>query len=68
MDETSGDVYFLLPNRTCRPPEISLGFPSRTGSHVELLLVFSTSIGFKPGDFMTIGMNEERIMAALRTE
>ena len=26
----------------------------------ELLLAFWASIGFKPGDFMTVGMNEKR--------
>jgi hypothetical protein len=29
------------------------------GTHAELLLAFWASIGFKPGDFMTIGMNEK---------
>jgi hypothetical protein len=28
--------------------------------HAELLLAFYASMGFKPGDFMTIGMNEKR--------
>src|ERR1700682_4096783 len=32
----------------------------RYGTHAELLLAFWASIGFKPGDFMTIGMNEKR--------
>jgi hypothetical protein len=27
----------------------------------ELLLAFWASIGFKPGDFMTTGMNEKRV-------
>ena len=30
------------------------------GTHTELLLAFWTSIGFKPGDFITTGMNEKR--------
>jgi hypothetical protein len=30
------------------------------GTHAELLLAFWASIGFKPGDFMTIGMSEKR--------
>lgn len=30
------------------------------GTHIELLLAFSASIGSKPGHFMTIGMNEAR--------
>jgi hypothetical protein len=30
------------------------------GTHTELLLAFWASMGFKPGDFMTIGMNEKR--------
>jgi hypothetical protein len=29
-------------------------------THAELLLAFWASIGFKPGDFMTTGMNEKR--------
>jgi hypothetical protein len=33
---------------------------ARQGTHAELLLAFWASIGFKPGDFMTIGMNEKR--------
>jgi len=31
------------------------------GTHAELLLALWASIGFKPGDFMTAGMNEKRI-------
>src|ERR1700730_16231985 len=30
------------------------------GTHAKLLLAFWTSIGFKPGDFITTGMNEKR--------
>jgi hypothetical protein len=30
------------------------------GTHAELFLAFWASMGFKPGDFMTTGMNEKR--------
>ncbi len=33
---------------------------TRHETHAELLLAFWASMGFKPGDFMTIGMNEKR--------
>jgi hypothetical protein len=33
---------------------------ARQGTRAELLLAFWASIGFKPGDFMTTGMNEKR--------
>jgi hypothetical protein len=35
-------------------------FDAKWGAHNELLLAFWSSIGFKPGDFMTVGMNEKR--------
>jgi hypothetical protein len=35
-------------------------FEAKYGAHNELLLAFWSSIGFKPGDFMTVGMNEKR--------
>ena len=34
--------------------------PARYGTHAQLLLAFWASIGFKPGEFMTIVMNEKR--------
>jgi hypothetical protein len=33
---------------------------SQVRKHAELLLAFWTSMGFKPSDFMTTGMNEKR--------
>jgi hypothetical protein len=45
--------------------------PSRAkyGAQNELLLAFWSSIGFKPGSFMTAGMSEQRahFFAAFRT-
>ena len=38
----------------------TVAWKARYGTHTELLLAFWASIGFKPGDFMTIGMNEKR--------
>lgn len=38
----------------------SVAWEKRCGTRAELLLAFWASIGFKPGDFMTIGMNEKR--------
>ena len=38
----------------------AVAWEAKYGTHAELLLAFWASIGFKPGDFMTIGMNEKR--------
>ena len=38
----------------------AVAWEARYGTHAELLLAFWAPIGFKPGDFMTIGMNEKR--------
>jgi hypothetical protein len=37
-----------------------LGIEAGYGTQAELILAFWTAIGFKPGDFMTVGMNEKR--------
>jgi hypothetical protein len=34
--------------------------------YAELVLAFLASIGFKPGDFMTTGMNEKRVASLCR--
>jgi transposase InsO family protein len=38
----------------------AVAWESRYGTHAELLLAFRTSIGFKSGNFVTIGMNQKR--------
>jgi hypothetical protein len=48
-----GDIPDLTIARFCH-------IVARLGTQTELLLAFWTSIGFKPGDFITIGMNEKR--------
>ena|SRR5437867_13158952 len=42
------------------PRRKAVAWEKRCGTRAELLLAFWASIGFKPGDFMTIGMNEKR--------
>ena len=41
----------------------SRNFWAPVQAHAELLLAFCASIGFKPGDFMTTGMNEADCVA-----
>jgi len=50
----SGDLGDGSIKGRCRRVE------ARYETHAKLLLAFLASIGFKPGDFMTIGMNEKR--------
>ena len=37
----------------------AVAWEAKYGTHAELLLAFWASIGFKPVDFMTKGMNEK---------
>jgi hypothetical protein len=39
---------------------LSFGKPDMERTYAELSLAFWASIGSKPGDFMTMGMNEKR--------
>jgi hypothetical protein len=56
---SKGRDAFGLDNRK-GPMSIWMPRVTAGGTHAQLLLAFWASIGFKPGDFMTIGMNEKR--------
>ena len=56
--ERSNPIRHLLTWRRLMPHYY---FDIKDGhTHAELLLAFLASIGFKPGDFITTGMNEKR--------
>lgn len=55
--------WFILPLSKARHLEYDAdhdAFEAKYGTHAELLLTFWKSIGFEPGEFMTVGMTLRR--------